>query len=51
MHPFRRIATSTVPITGLQAVADNSENITLTYKNQTGRSFNIKLNANRDLIP
>ena len=49
--PFRRIATSTVPITALQAVADNSENITLTYKDQAGRSSTIKLNANRDLIP
>jgi hypothetical protein len=49
--PFRRIATSAAPITSLQAVADNSENITLTYKDQTGRSFTVKLNANRDLIP
>jgi hypothetical protein len=49
--PFRRIATSTVPITSLQPVADNSENIILTYKDQAGRSSIIKLNANRDLIP
>jgi hypothetical protein len=49
--PFRRIATSAVPITSLQAVADNSENITLAYKDQTGRSVTIKLNANRELVP
>lgn len=49
--PFRRIATSAVPITALQAVADNSENITLGYKDQTGHSVSIKLNANRDLMP
>jgi hypothetical protein len=49
--PFRRIATSPVPIRSLQGVADNTENITLSYTDQTGRRFTLKLNANRDSMP
>jgi len=49
--PFRRIATSSFPITSLQGVADNTEKVTLSYTDQTGRTFTLKLDTNRDLRP
>lgn len=49
--PFRRIAVSTAPITSLEGLADNAENITLIYTDQTGHRSTLKLNANRDLMP
>jgi hypothetical protein len=48
---YRRIATSTVPITSLQATADSGENITLIYTDQSGHTVKLKLNANRELLP
>lgn len=50
-HPYRRIATSSYSITSLQAVADNAENVTLSYTDQTGRTFTLKLDANRNIVP
>lgn len=47
---YRRLATSTVPITALQLVADNSENVTISYTSQNGQQFTLKLNANHQLM-
>ena len=49
--PFRRIAESATPITSLGAVADPGDNITLTYSDQNGKTYRLKLNSRRDLQP
>ena len=49
--PFRRIATSAAAVTSLQAVADNAENITVSYADQNGHVYRLKVNAKRDLAP
>ncbi len=50
-QPYRRIATSASPITSLQAIVDNAENVTLNYTDHTGRSFTLKLNPDRKVVP
>jgi hypothetical protein len=47
---YRRIATSTIPITSLQVTADNAENVTINYTDQSGRQFTLNLDANHRLI-
>ena len=45
--PYRRVATSSSPITAVRIEADNSENITIYYTIQTGQQLTLKLNAKR----
>lgn len=47
----RRLVTIAEPVTALQATADSAENVTITYTEQGGQKFTLKLDPNRHIIP
>jgi hypothetical protein len=47
---YRRIATTSRAIHSLQATADAFENIIITYADEDGQQFTLKLDSNRNLI-